>query len=595
MKLLKFKRNYLSITTLILVLSSIFLFNTSKNENIEKSFYYPKTLEQEGQTYRLVTSTDNVQVPVPKGYVASRVTGENYVTPEYQHTSIPYKGNYTELTWSSPEGEQYPWTQDENGIWISGNQGIPNSTSTLESEEFEYVKGTILTINYTCSNGWGDYFNIYLINLTNNIEQRIVKKEYNNISSSFNYITSNFTWTMNNGETGRYIIRVIYSKNESGNSGQDSGYIKPSTYFKEDENGQTIDINQKTRIHDGGFVIYQLTDEEIEIDPIGTNVVITDTNKDIAQSTRNQYVWVPVTNTEDIVKTKMLNNGITQFGQNYIFSNTSITKETSTGSSCYSEPRLLENTDKTKFYLQRCSNLYKRESFLSNMQEDFVRMIKSINKYKGFYIGRYETGDDIEHLDGQIYGINSILFYKNPKIVRYNINVDNVTWYDSYKSLERISGKTGKYVETGMIYDSLWDYTLKWLNETDTRSYEEISKDGGTWGNYYNIYLKYKKSANETEKIKNEYMNTNTPTGGVTEIMYNGEIYSNSPTASNNIFDIASNYFEWTRARYANVYRTKRGGCFSGVSYENNVAVENGQNPYENLAYVGTRAQIYIL
>ena len=148
-----------------------------KKEETKKSISNEsKTLEQEGKTYRLVTSADNVQVPVPKGYVASQVTGENYVTPEYQHTTVTHKvsSTPTELTWSSPEGEQYPWTQDENGIWISGNQGIPSSTSTLESEEFDYIKGTTLTINYTYSSPIGNYLNIDIIDLTNNISQKIV-------------------------------------------------------------------------------------------------------------------------------------------------------------------------------------------------------------------------------------------------------------------------------------------------------------------------------------------------------------------------------------------------------------------------------------
>ena len=40
--------------------------------------------------------------------------------------------------------------------------------------------------------------------------------------------------------------------------------IKTSTYYKEDENGETIEEDIKTKIHDGGFVIYQLTDEELK-------------------------------------------------------------------------------------------------------------------------------------------------------------------------------------------------------------------------------------------------------------------------------------------------------------------------------------------
>ena len=105
------------------------------------------------------------------------------MTPEYSHTTIPHKVSTTptEFTWSSPAGEQYPWTQDENGIWISGNQGIPSSTSTLESEEFDYIKGTTLTINYTYScQSYSDYLNIDLINITNDVTTRIIDRKSGN-------------------------------------------------------------------------------------------------------------------------------------------------------------------------------------------------------------------------------------------------------------------------------------------------------------------------------------------------------------------------------------------------------------------------------
>ena len=291
------------IFSLFLIIIILLNINTKKGKTIDKEKIDAlKPLDQEGQNYRLVTSADNVQVPVPKGYVASQVTGENYVTPQYQHTTITNKVSTTPtvLTWSSPEGEQYPWTQDENGIWISGNQGIPISTSTLESEEFDYIKGSTLTINYTYSSERYDYLDIDLINLTNNITTRVINNKYGNTDSSFDYTTSTYTWTMNDGGTGRYILRAIYRKNGLVDEGQDSAYIKPTTYYKEDENGETVEFDQKTKIHDGGFVIYQLTDEELETDPNGTSIVINDTNKDEAQSTRNQYVWVPVSNEEDI-------------------------------------------------------------------------------------------------------------------------------------------------------------------------------------------------------------------------------------------------------------------------------------------------------
>ena len=548
---------YNFILIMFLVFISTVIFNSKTLEKGIKTIQ-TKKLEQEGQNYRLVTSQDNVQVPVPKGYVASQVTGENYVAPEYQHTTNTYKGNYTQLNWSSPVGEQYPWTQDENGIWISGNQGMGNSESVIESEEFDYIKGTTLTINYTYScGGNGDWFYIYIINTTTNKISTIKNQLYGNYSSSFDYTKSNYTYTADDWATGRYKIKAVYKKYRNGSQGQDSGYIKGATYFKEDENGETIEVDEKTRIHDGGFVIYQLKDEEIETDPNGTNVIINDTNKDRAQSERNQYVWVPVPNIEDITRTKMKNNGILQFGQGYEFNNTSILKEINTYEIYYFEPRLLEREEKTKRNLQRYTTIKRREIYLSEQQEEFNNMINSVRKYKGFYIGRYETGDDYEH------DYNPGCYIK-PKVVRYSINLGRITWYNGYKDLQKLSGKTDKYVETGMMFDTTWEYTLKWLNETDTRSYEDINKDSGTWGNYVNNSIKYKESASESEKIKEEGEEIFIPTGGVTEITYKGVTYSDSPTASNNIFDIAGNAWEWTRAKgeYQNTRMYRNNTCY---------------------------------
>ena len=564
----KLKKNIIKKNTIIVIITIIGVFNALiNNKTIEKN--NPKTttkaLDQEGNTYRLVTSADN------------------------SHTTITHKVSTTPtvLTWSSPAGEQYPWTQDENGIWISGNQGIKNSTSTLESEEFDYIKGTTLTINYTYSIGRYDFLYIDLINQTNNTTTRIVQASFDNTSSSFDYTTSNYTWTMDNGGTGRYKIRAIFNKRDSTIHGQDSGYIKTSTYYKEDENGEILEIDQKTMIHDGGFVIYQLTDEEIETDPNGTSVVINDTNKDTAQSTRNQYVWIPLQNLEDIVKTNY--NRRLQFGQNYIFSNTSIIKNTGENAVNLSEPRLVEEFEKTKKDLQRYSYIFIRENYLNKMQEDFARTINSINKYKGFYIGRYETGDDYSHKNGATQNC-----YINPKVVKYNSNIGYVTWYESYKKLERLSAKTGEYVETGMIYSSLFDYALIWLNETDTRGYYEISGDSGTWGNYYNNSFKYKESANGEEKTKNSFVSKTIPTGGITEIVYNGEIYSNSPTSSNNIYDITGNIAEWTKSRYFSSSRKAKGGYISENSNGYPASQTGSYTPNSNDEFFGVRAMLVI-
>ena len=203
----------------------------------------------------------------------------------------------------------------------------------------------------------------------------------------------------------------------------------------------------------------------------------------------------------------------------------------------------------TKRNLQEHSNLDKRENYLNKMQEDYTRIIKSINEYKGFYIGRYEIGDDVSHN----YDLECFI---HPKIVRYNNNINCVTWYNSYKDLERLSGKTEKYSETGMIYDSLVDYTLKWLNETDTRSYKDIAEDSGTWGNYQKNKITVKSGSEKPSE-----------SGAIETIIYKGEICRNSPTASNNIFDLAGNVYEWTKARETERYRCLKGGYYNIENY----------------------------
>ena len=107
----------------------------------------------------------------------------------------------------------------------------------------------------------------------------------------------------------------------------------------------------------------------------------------------------------------------------------------------------------------------------------------------------------------------------------------------------------------------MWDHTIKWLNETDTRSYE----DSGTWGNYGNN-MKTVRSGGTSPAM----------TGGIETITYEGKTYSNSPTSSNNIFDLAGNVWEWTRSKDTAFTRMAR-----GASYNQN---SNGYRAYSNIS-----------
>ena len=128
-------------------------------------------------------------------------------------------------------------------------------------------------------------------------------------------------------------------------------------------------VGEDSALKDSGFVIYEGEEE------------VTDTNVADAQKTRNQYVWVPV---EDISKF------YGTYAYNWSESNGVMSISNSRN---YREPDVLRDRD-TPYYLKT----YKVSEdsmldFLLRQQVDFKKMIYSVEKYGGFYIGRYETGD----------------------------------------------------------------------------------------------------------------------------------------------------------------------------------------------------------
>ena len=149
---------------------------------------------------------------------------------------------------------------------------------------------------------------------------------------------------------------------------------------------------------DTGFVIYEGEEE------------VTDSNVQTAQTSRNQYVWIPV---EDISKFYGTDANGKSWGKNYNYTtgtNSSSTFDEVTGtyaynwsetngvmsissSTNYREPDVLSDDD-TPYNLKT----YKVSEdsmldFLMRQEVDFNNMVDSVEKYGGFYIGRYETGD----------------------------------------------------------------------------------------------------------------------------------------------------------------------------------------------------------
>ena len=324
---------------------------------------------------------------------------------------------------------------------------------------------------------------------------------------------------------------------------------------------------------DTGYVIYE--GEE----------AVTDSNVADAQKNRNQYVWVPV---PDISKFYGTDANGKKWGKIYTFSSsTSSGYDEITGTQPYNwsesngvmtissktnyrEPDVVAKYSSTGYDMDsRLKTLgigaKTTHEFLNQLEKEFNNMVASVEKYGGFYIGRYETGN-----------INQ----DTPVIQKGNTNISSQTWYNMYKRCKNIKGANTN-VETGMIWGNQWDRTLMWLIETGSKTKEQIADDSTSWGNYYNATFEYVNSSGSTA-TKNEGSSTRIPTG------------SAEYTKANNIYDLAGNVRDWTMEAYSTSLRVCRGGYCSNYGDSNPADSRVSNSPTVSSYNYGCRSALYI-
>ena len=324
---------------------------------------------------------------------------------------------------------------------------------------------------------------------------------------------------------------------------------------------------------DTGYVIYE--GEE----------AVTDSNVADAQKNRNQYVWVPV---PDISKFYGTDANGKKWGKIYTFSSsTSSGYDEITGTQPYNwsesngvmtissktnyrEPDVVAKYSSTGYDMDsRLKTLgigaKTTHEFLNQLEKEFNNMVASVEKYGGFYIGRYETGN-----------INQ----DTPVIQKGNTNISSQTWYNMYKRCKNIKGANTN-VETGMIWGNQWDRTLMWLIETGSKTKEQIADDSTSWGNYYNATFEYVNSSGSTA-TKNEGSSTRIPTG------------SAEYTKANNIYDLVGNVRDWTMEANSTLSRVYRGGYYNGNGDNSPADYRSYYYPTGSHNYYGCRSALYI-
>lgn len=295
------------------------------------------------------------------------------------------------------------------------------------------------------------------------------------------------------------------------------------------------------------------------------------------QKTRNQYVWVPV---DDPARIYGVDNKGKIWGKLYNFSNTGRTAynwtETNgimniTSQTSDREPNVLQissGDDRDGYSLMHSSGLgeTRYEMLAQELEQNYYEIIESIKKYGGFYIGRYETG-----------GLNGTAVVR-----KMDTNINNQNWYTMYKKCLTLKG-TNTDVKTSMIFGNLWDEALEWLvksgaiiSDGTTLTYQLVSSNSTTWGNYKNATFNYIAANAETPlmtKTKAQSTSARIPAG------------SAEYTKANNVYDMAGNMEEWTTEADSTYYRVFRGGDYN--HYGNNYPASNRFSYYpDNYSYI---------
>ena len=381
-------------------------------------------------------------------------------------------------------------------------------------------------------------------------------------------VTSSCTW---NGNICTATYKVASASDSSGNSKNGKKIeFSISNYSADSKTGTTIsDVNfgksvyfeMKNKYVDGvtvpgGYVYVGGTKNSgLVISDNGKDKELDKGKEDVRRDLAgNQWVWVPVetpsslytTVTDGVELTGTTGEKTTKYTNSEIISGKT---RGVPGSKDYREPDMMLYGPSGDTERTIGGTFDSLADMAEAMVNDYDEMIRSLEKYKGFYIGRYELSKNDEKTGADQTG----------------------NWYKLDKNCKKLSKIAN--VRTRMIWGLQWDATCNWL----AGSGFSIT-DSTTWGNYKD----------------------NTVTGAGSK---QNTGFSESWKA-NNIYDFAGNYYEWTQeAAYfkylsngSDFFRDSRvgrgGNCYSISSASARIA---GYDQLDLYNYIGSRPTLYLI
>ncbi len=255
----------------------------------------------------------------------------------------------------------------------------------------------------------------------------------------------------------------------------------------------------------------------------------------IKDDSNNEWVWVPVeastlssmyvTSTKeegekisgDVEVTTKLYTNSTTMGRT---GDTNTRSRSTPNTRGWREPDLVTTYDETEAYHKTILGFDTSKAMAEAFTADYANMIASIQKYGGFYIGRYELS--------------------NEGVQKGKATLTEQNWYNLYKKCTTLNASDK--VESKMIFGIQWDLACDFISK---KGEQKSIIDSSNWGNYNNSKGNAAVMDGETQKY------------GSKQVTGFSEYWK-----ANNIYDLAGNCWEWTQEAYSSRSRAYRGGAY---------------------------------
>ena len=255
----------------------------------------------------------------------------------------------------------------------------------------------------------------------------------------------------------------------------------------------------------------------------------------IKDDNNNEWVWVPV---EESVLSSMYatsDDGIALSGDvgvatNLYTKSTTVTvtiPRSTPNTTNFREPDLVTYYDKKESYYKTILGYDTPKAMAEAFTSDYANMIASIQKYGGFYIGRYELS--------------------NEGVQKGKATLTNKNWYELYKKCTTLNASDK--VESKMIWGIQWDLACDFISK---KGEQKSIINSTTWGNCSDSTGNAAVMDGETKKY------------GSKQVTGFSEYWK-----ANNIYDLAGNCWEWTQEAYGTNTRARRGGDDGSIGSDN--------------------------